>query len=171
MPLSLYLLPDGHLPSQRWLPLFILVAVSAPLFVLEIGTDPDGSRGMPSPLWTLPHDGSWATLWSLGEIRWLASMLLGLAVLLVRYRRGDEMVRRQLLWPLGAAAVIFLAVLPWSLVAGTPIAVLFSIPLLPLAITVSILRYRMLDIRLVLARGSATACCPASSSPAMPCSC
>lgn len=153
LPLSLFLLPDGHLPSVRWRPLFLVVAVSAPLFVLEIGTGPDRSPGLPSPFWTLPQDGAWATLWSFSEIRWLASVLLGLVVLLVRYRRGDETVRRQLLWLLGAVAVIFVAVLPWSLVAGTPIAVLFAIPLLPLAITVAILRHGMLDIRLVLARG------------------
>ncbi len=153
LPLSLYLLPDGHLPSVRWRPLFLVVAVSAPLFVLETGTGPDHSPGLPSPFWTLPQDGAWATLWSFSEIRWLASVLLGLVVLLVRYRGGDETVRRQLLWLLGAVAVIFVAVLPWSLVAGTPIAVLFAIPLLPLAITVAILRHGMLDIRLVLARG------------------
>lgn len=153
LPLSLYLLPDGHLPSRRWRPLFLVVGVSAPLFVLEVGTGPDPGSGLPSPFWTLPQDGAWATLWSLSEIRWLASMLLGLVVLLVRYRRGGETVRRQLLWLLGAAVVIFVAVLPWSLVAGTPIAVLFSIPLLPVAITVAILRHGMLDIRLVLARG------------------
>ena len=152
LPLSLYLLPDGHLPSP-WRPLFLVVAVSAPLFVLEIATGPDHSPGLPSPFWTLPQDGAWATLWSFSEIRWLGSMLLGLVVLLVRYRRGDETVRRQLLWLLGAVAVIFVAVLPWSLVAGTPIAVLFAIPLLPVAITVAILRHGMLDIRLVLARG------------------
>ncbi|MEO7449121.1 MAG: histidine kinase [Humibacillus sp.] len=153
LPLSLYLLPDGHLPSPRWRPVFFVVAVSAPLFVLEVGTGPGSSPGLPSPFWTLPHDGAWATLWSVSEIRWLASMLLGLVVLLVRYRRGDETVRRQLLWLMGAVVVIFVAVVPWSLVAGTPIAVLFAIPLLPVAITVSILRYGMLDIRLVLARG------------------
>jgi signal transduction histidine kinase len=49
------------------------------------------------------------------------------------------------------------AVLPWALVAGTPIAVLFAIPLLPVAITVGILRHQLLDIRLVIARGAAYA--------------
>ena len=153
LPLSLYLLPDGRLPSKRWRPLFLVVAVTAPLFVLETATGPDSSPGLPSPFWTLPQDGAWATLWMGSELRWLASMLVGLGVLLVRYRRGDETVRRQLLWLLGAVAIIFVAVLPWSLVSGTPIVVLFSIPLLPVAITVAILRNGMLDIRLVLARG------------------
>ena len=89
----------------------------------------------------------------MSELRLLAAMLLGLVSLGLRYRRGSEQVRRQLLWLAGAAAVILVAVTPWSLVAGTPIAVLFTIPLLPAAITVAVLRYGLLDIRVVLARG------------------
>ncbi|MCU1687862.1 MAG: putative two-component system histidine kinase [Amycolatopsis sp.] len=153
LPLSLYLLPDGRLPSPRWRPLFLAVAITAPLFVLEIGTGTALISNLPPGLWVLPQHGAWAALWSLSEVRWSLSMLLGLAALLMRYRRGDETVRAQLLWLLGAAGVILAAVVPWSLVAGTPIVVLFAIPLLPAAIAVSILRHGLLDIRLVLARG------------------
>ena len=42
--------------------------------------------------------------------------------------------------------------LPWGLVAGTPIAVLLTIPLIPVAVTVAVVRYRLLDIRLVASR-------------------
>ncbi len=101
--------------------------------------------------------GGWATLWAVSELRWVLSMCLGLAALVVRYRRGIESVRRQLLWIVAAAAVVLAAVAPWSLVAGTPIVVLFSIPLLPIGITVAVLRHQLLDIRLVLARGVAYA--------------
>ncbi len=153
LPLSLYLLPDGRLPSPRWRPVLFVVAYTAPLFILEIGTSNAQLDGLPNGFWTLPQHGAWAILWSVSELRWLVSMLLGLVALLVRYRRGGEAVRRQLLWLLGAAGVILAAVLPWSLIAGTPIAVLFAIPLLPAAITVAILRHGLLDIRLVLARG------------------
>lgn len=152
LPLSLFLLPDGQLPSPRWRPLVLVIAVTAPLFLVEVGT---GTHidGLPNGVWTLPQHGAWAVVWSVSELRWSIAMLLGLAALLVRYRRGNETVRRQLLWLLGAAGVILAAVVPWALIAGTPIAVLFAIPLLPLAITVAILRHGLLDIRLVLARG------------------
>jgi two-component system, NarL family, sensor kinase len=153
LPLSLYLLPDGQLPSPRWRPLFLIVASTAPLFVLEVGTGPQEIGHLPLTPWQLPQHGAWAALWAVSEVRWSASLLLGAVALLVRYRQGDETVRRQLLWLLGAAGVIVAAVLPWSLIAGTPLAVLFAIPLLPVAITVAVLRHRMLDIRLVLARG------------------
>ena len=80
-------------------------------------------------------------------------MVVGVACLAFRYWRGTEVVRRQLLWLVGAAAVILLAVTPWALVAGTPMAVLFTIPLLPGAVAVAVLRHQLLDIRLVIARG------------------
>ena len=48
-----------------------------------------------------------------------------------------------------------MAVAPWSFVAGTPIAVLFAIPLVPLAIAVAVIRHQLLDIRLVVSRALA----------------
>ena len=40
IPISLLLLPDGRLASRRWRPVAIAVAVTAPLFVLEVGLGP-----------------------------------------------------------------------------------------------------------------------------------
>ena len=79
-------------------------------------------------------------------------MLLGVAALAVRYRRGSDVERRQLLWLLLAVLVALIVILPWGLVAGTPIEVLFAIPLIPIAVTVAIVRQELLDIRLVVAR-------------------
>jgi signal transduction histidine kinase len=150
LPLSLPLLPDGRLPSPRWRPWFWAVAVTSPLFVIDIGTDPDPVPGLPPGYLTLSHKGAF---WAISEPRWVLSMLFGVVALAVRYKRGDEQVRRQLLWIVAAAAFVLAAVTPWSLVAGTPIVVLFAIPLLPVAITVAVLRHGLLDIRLVVARG------------------
>jgi signal transduction histidine kinase len=154
LPLSLYLLPDGRLPSPRWRWVFVLFAVTSPLFVLENGNGhSDGT--FPDGLLLMPVTGAWSALWSASEVRWVLSMLVGLAALATRYVQGDEVVRRQLLWVVTAAGLLLAAVTPWALVAGTPLVVLFAIPLLPAAIAVSILRYGLLDIRLVLARGVA----------------
>lgn len=154
LPLSLLLLPSGYLPSPRWRPLALAVVVTSPLFVLEVATTSGPPMaGLPMAWWVLPQTGGWATLWRVSEIRWLASIVLGLAALVWRYRRGSEMVRRQLLWILAAAGTIVVAIAPWALIAGTPVVVLFAIPLLPIAIATAIVRYGLLDIRLVLARG------------------
>ncbi|MDQ1601594.1 MAG: two-component system, NarL family, sensor kinase [Actinomycetota bacterium] len=155
IPISLLLLPDGKLASPAWRPVAIAVAVTAPLFVLEIGLGPESPAGLPSAYLTLAQSSydSLAWLWTVSEIRWALSVLLGVACLVLRYRRGSETVRRQLLWLVAAAGVIVVAVIPWALVAGTPLAVLFTIPLLPAAVAAGVLRHQLLDIRLVVARG------------------
>jgi two-component system NarL family sensor kinase len=153
LPLTLLLFPDGHLPSPRWRPVAIAIAATAPLFVLEAGSAPHPLDGVPDGYGVLPayHDLQW--LWTVSELRWVLSVAIGLAALGVRFRRGDEQQRRQLMWLIAAAGVVAVAVTPWALVAGTPIAVLFAIPLLPAAVVVAILRHQLLDIRLAIARG------------------
>ena len=119
LPLSLYLLPDGRLPSPRWRPWFVLFAVTSPLFVLENGNGhSDGT--FPDGFLLLPLDGAWSALWSASELRWVLSMLVGLAALATRYAAGAEVVRRQLLWVVLAAGFVLAAVTPWALVSGTP---------------------------------------------------
>jgi two-component system NarL family sensor kinase len=154
LPLSLLLFPDGHLPSRRWRAIAWAIALSAPLFVVEIGTAPQhDAPGLPQPYGTLAGYDDLKPLWAVSELRWSVSMLIGVVAVAVRYRRGDEQVRRQLLWLLSAALIVLVAVTPWSLVSGTPVVVLFAIPLMPAAVAVAVLRHQLLDIRLVVARG------------------
>lgn len=151
LPLSLLLLPDGTVPSPRWRWVLLAVAVTSPLFVLANGNaHADGT--FPDGFLLLPVDGGWQVLWTAEEFRWVASVLAGLTALVVRYRRGDETVRRQLLWVVLGAGTLVVAVTPWALLSGTPVAVLFAIPLLPAGIAVAVLRHGLLDIRVVLAR-------------------
>ena len=79
--------------------------------------------------------------------------LVGVVVALVmRYRRGAERTRRQLLW-LILAVVVILGVNVQRLVTGDgPILLLLSSVLLPTAIGVAIVRHELFDIRLVLSR-------------------
>lgn len=155
LPIALLLLPDGRLASRRWRPVAIAVAVTAPLFVLEIGLGPRHPPGLPPAYLTLSESAydSLSWLWTVSEVRWALAVVIGVACLVIRYRRGNEVVRRQLLWLVVAAAVIVVAVIPWALVAGTPLVVLFTIPLLPAAVAAAVLRHQLLDIRLVVARG------------------
>jgi signal transduction histidine kinase len=157
IPISLLLLPDGRLASPRWRPVAIVVAATAPLFVLESGLWPESPPGLPGAYGTLTQStyDSLAWLWAVSEVRLVLSVVVGLVCLVVRYRGGSETVRRQLLWLVAAAAVIVVAVTPFALVSGTPIAVLFTIPLLPAAVATAVLRYQLVDIRLVIARGLA----------------
>ena len=158
LPLALLLFPDGRPVSPRWRPMVAIVAATAPLFVIAMGASPGTiAAGLPEAYLTLPSYDRWGWLWTLAEVRTTAALSLGVAALVVRYRRADDTGRRQLLWLLLAALVVLVIVVPWSYVAGTPIGVLLAIPLIPIALTVAIVRHQVLDIRLVLSRAVAWA--------------
>ncbi|GAA1555652.1 hypothetical protein GCM10009804_10650 [Kribbella hippodromi] len=153
LPLALLLFPNGRLLSPRWRWAAIGIIVTSPLFVLEMAgsgepVSPDSPRG----LLTIPSFDSLQPLWTATEVRNLAALLLAVTCLAIRYRRADETGRRQLLWLLLACIIALLFVTPWAFVAGTPILVLLAIPLIPIAVTVAIVRYQLLDIRLVVSR-------------------
>ena len=153
LPLTLLLFPDGRPPTRRWRWVVIAVIVTAPLFSLEMGTFPYSVEpGYPIGYLTIPFYESLGPLWTAVEIRNFLALFLGVAALAVRYRRGSDVERRQLLWLLLAVMVALIVILPWGLVAGTPIEVLFAIPLIPIAVTVAIVRHQLLDIRLVVSR-------------------
>ena len=153
LPLALLLFPDGRPPSPRWRWVVVAVIVTAPLFAIEMGGSPMPIEpGYPVGYLTFSGHDALQPLWTATEIRGLLALCAGLAALAVRYRRGSEVERRQLLWLLLAVLVALIVILPWGLVAGTPVEVLFAIPLIPIAVTVAIVRYQLLDIRLVVSR-------------------
>src|SRR5215211_1261364 len=152
LPLALLLFPDGRPLSRGWRWVVLAVIITAPLFALEMGALSDAPPGYPTGYLTIPFYDRLGQLWIFNELRVLASLVLALVALFVRYRRGTETQRRQLLWLLLALLVALVVVVPWSFVSGTPVAVLFAIPLIPLAVTVAIIRHQLLDIRLAISR-------------------
>jgi hypothetical protein len=153
LPLALLLFPDGRPPARRWRWVVIAVIVTAPLFSLESGAFPHPIEpGYPVGYLTFSGYDALQPLWTATEIRGLLALGAGLAALAVRYRRGSDIERRQLLWLLLAVLVALIVILPWGLVAGTPVEVLLAIPLIPIAVTVAIVRHQLLDIRLVVSR-------------------
>lgn len=157
LPLALLLFPDGRPLSPRWRAVSILVIATAPLFVLYMGASPepiDESLPLTGYLTISAHD-SLQPLWTLAELRQVILLVLAIVVLVIRYRRSAEVQRRQLLWLLLATIAMLVFTLPWGFVAGTPVVVLFTIPLIPIAVTVAIVRHQLLDIRLVVSRALA----------------
>ncbi len=153
VPLALLLFPDGRPASPRWWPVVAAVAVTGPLFVLDMASAPEPPQpGDPVAYLNLPFYDALAPLWTVAELGTSAAYLLALAALVVRFRRGDETVRRQLLWLLLALVVAIAAMVVWGLVSDAPEAVLLCIPLVPVAVTVAIVRHGLLDIRLVVSR-------------------
>ena len=170
------LFPDGRLPSPRWRPVAAVVlgvcAVEGVLFALAPRT-----VGIPAPGGvSLTYDNPLA-LESLGEfgrrvgslnalaVIYLPLLVLAFASLVARYRRGNEDVRRQILWLALVAGVGFgLQVVASSgqLVCGcstSPVTVVAQqaqggVALIgtPLAITIAILKYRLYQIDRILNR-------------------
>lgn len=153
LPLALLLFPDGRLVSPRWRPVAIGIVVTAPFFAIEMGSGPGALfEGGPSGYPAFASYDAWQPLWTATELRGLLAYALAIASLVVRYRRASETGRRQLLWLLLATVVMIVFMTPWALVTGTPILVLLAIPLVPISVTVAIVRHHLLDIRLVVSR-------------------
>jgi len=155
LPTALLLFPDGRPASPRWRWLIWVAAVEGVLFVLSFGGPGTLTLGhlTATPYLTVPDYHRLAALWAVGNVTWSAIVGLALASLVIRYRRGGDAERRQLLWLVLACLVVFgYAGLWWGLTGTGPILGLLVIPLIPAAITVAILRYQLLDIRLVVSR-------------------
>jgi two-component system NarL family sensor kinase len=75
-----------------------------------------------------------------------------LASLVLRYRRGTEQVRRQLLWLLLAVLLMVTGFIVSDLLHFENVLTLIPVALVPLSITVALLRHQLLDIRLVVSR-------------------
>jgi signal transduction histidine kinase len=135
LPLALHLFPTGRLMSARWRPVAWFTVAAGALFV--------GPALAETTAGALP---------TVSDLSLSASYGLTVASLIVRYRRGDDARRRQLLWLVLAVIVMLIVNAPRWLTGEGPILALLAIPLIPAAITIAVLRYGLLDIRLVLSR-------------------
>jgi hypothetical protein len=153
LPLALLLFPDGRLPSRRWAWLLWAAVATAPLFVVESATEPSSPvQDGPTGYLTISDHDRFAPLWLISELRVALLYGVSLVALAVRYRRGSERERRQLLWLILATVLTLGVLVPWGVFLVGPVLMLLSVPLIGVAVTVAILRYQLLDIRLVFSR-------------------
>jgi signal transduction histidine kinase len=165
--LLLLLFPDGHLPSRRWR-LFALLGVigmSVAFFLVAVLPPTFSDAG-------LPHLKNPFAIPALQALDVLALLILvvpivvagGAAALIVRLRRATDPVERRQLrwvaWTAGVLALIYavafliesLNVLPgsadWNNWVGAVVIVSFVI--VPVAIGIAVLKYRLYDIDLVI---------------------
>ncbi len=110
---------------------------------------------MPNPIGFLPGDSFPIALWA---VLLLSFAGLCVASLFVRYRRARKVEREQIKWLLYAAALFFVVYaisFVFNEVGGIinellGVILSFAILLLPTAIVVAILRYRLYDINLII---------------------
>ncbi len=159
------LFPNGSPPSPRWRWVvgfgigLILFFVIVGAFVREVSPEPSTygvTWTIPNPIGFIPADALSAIIfpWWVGGLAIFA--ILSVVSLFVRYRRAGSVERKQIKWLLYACGLFALFYVPGLLMQGmSDLANLaFSVILLgfPLAIGISILRYRLWDIDIIIRR-------------------
>jgi two-component system, NarL family, sensor kinase len=155
LPMTLLLFPNGRPVRSRWRWLIWAAALEGLAFESSFAGPGTMQMGhlRASPSLTIPFYYRLTAVWTANNIAYAAILGLAVVSLVIRYRRGGEAERRQLLWLLLACLVVFgYAGLWWGITRTGPVLALLVIPLIPAAITVAILRYQLLDIRLVFSR-------------------
>ncbi len=153
IPLSLLLFPDGRPLGPRWRWLVGIAVVNGVLFSILIGVPAGGlstSAGVEGlPALTAP----WLRVaWTWLTVPGLIIYALGLVSLVLRYRRGDAVLRQQIGWVLLAVIALVVLQVASALWPGDDWLGILSLGLLPIGITVAILRANLLDIRIVVSR-------------------
>ncbi|MGW6197769.1 sensor histidine kinase [Kribbella sp. NPDC055110] len=156
LPLSLVLFPDGRLPGRRWRWVVAVLVVTGVSWTAAAVLDPNGGLtaelGIPGyPAWSGFQQIVW--LQDASAIGLAVGYLAALTAVVIRYRRGSDQVRRQVLWLL-LATILMVACFAVTTAAGSESLLLGVLPILlvPVAVAVAILRYQLLDIRLVVSR-------------------
>jgi hypothetical protein len=155
--------PDGRLLSARWRPMPVLGLIGTIAIAVAIAMSPETDETS-SSLGPNPYaiDAPWVgPLLVVGFAVLISAILLAVASLIVRMRRGTRIERQQLkiffcaavLWP---ASIVLQAVLGvQSLTAAEPALELLdvlAIVAVPVAVAVAILRYRLYDIDVLIRR-------------------
>jgi hypothetical protein len=153
------LFPDGRPPSPRWRWLIVfslvVVVVSALPDMLAPGTL--GPSGVQNPTAWPGDPVVLDAVRAFSTISPLVALPIVIASAVVRYRRGSPIERAQLRW-FGATAALSLAALAVATLTTDPIAIIawvtamVGIGLLPIAIGMAIVRYRLWDIDRIISR-------------------
>lgn len=167
----LLLFPTGHLPSPRWRPLFVITSILLAGVTLDtllghIANDTQLSLVLKNPIQLIDSTVSDNVSTLLTVLLFLASICCG-ASLIARARHANGVEQQQIKW-LGYTAILcivfilFLVVVIFAL-NGNISAYVFYVPLVAIAgaTAISILRYRLFDIDVLINRtlvyGSLTA--------------
>ena len=152
------LFPDGRLPGPRWrLPLLIglmlliagmVVQTFVPCSLTEncLARSPFGIEALSTDMYDL--GGALSTLGAIGLFAVAA------AAMTVRYRRSTGIERTQVKWPVASLALIAIAY-PVSAATDNDAIDLLSVVigcLVPIAIGIAILRYRLFEIDRIVSR-------------------
>ena len=150
--------PDGRLLSRRWRWIVWLAAFGIVVGNLPWAFDPGplANTTIDNPI-GIPGFHDFDGLLTLGNIVIFVVLPLAIASSVLKYRRGSPTIREQLKW-FAAVALFTVTSFTAAVVGIAPINVLgwllglVGIVLLPVAIAIAILRYRLYDIDRIISR-------------------
>jgi hypothetical protein len=160
-PLLGLLFPDGHLPGPRWrgpvVAMTLAILACCAVFAVANGPLGPGLPDNPFGIVDVPA-AAWQAANLVGTLLLVAAMALAAVAVLVRWRRGGRQARSQLKWL--ASAIVVAAILFTITFGGadeettSPLAIVGvgSASLIPLAIGVAVLRYRLYEIDRIISR-------------------
>jgi hypothetical protein len=161
LPVLVLVFPTGRLPSRRWRPVLWILAVGLALYVASVMLKPGpAGDGLPAnPLGLEGAEGLLASIGAVAGLLFAVFVVLVLASLVMRFRRarGDE--RQQLKWLVYGVLLLALVgttlgriveQIPSPFVGPVYAAVLLSI--IPAAIGLAVLKYRLYDIDRIISR-------------------
>lgn len=155
------LFPDGRLPSRRFVwPLRAIVAgLVVPTLLFAIGRGPIDAELPDNPFGLVAIPAAVRETASLvATVALIAGLGLAVAAVVGRWRRGDRRERAQLKWLLAAFSVApILFAVSWAGPDGDPADLIdalsaVSVILVPLAVGIAVLRYRLYDIDRIISR-------------------
>jgi hypothetical protein len=158
--LSMLLFPNGHTPTPRWNFIYRGIWISL-LIIITLGwmTSGEGFTSLTNPAAVPPPIGDMASfLILLAVLVIFLGILLSAFSLLFRYRLASGIERQQIKWFAYAATLLVIVFLLTGF-GDTPIpeylaGVLqtISLGLLPLAVGIAVLRYRLYEIDIIIRR-------------------
>jgi len=159
---TILLFPDGRLPSRRWRPVLWVAWIAAALVLVPDAVAAWGYRGVNllSNATVDPGNDLLMTIYgassAVGQVLIILVGLAAVGAVATRYRHTNSVERQQIKW-LAVAAVVEVGVLVLMNFVTLPfpvdvISALLITPLVPVAIGIAILRYRLYEIDRLVSR-------------------
>lgn len=156
--LGLLLLPDGHLVSRRWRWSAWAAAICVAVAMVAMPFDPEApsEHGAPFGVWPQAlFDGALLII----VVSFLGAFGAGIAAVIVRFRRADDPAVRRQLQLVALAGIVALGLylasdlLTSSGLVTHDLLLTGGVGLIPLAVTVGIVKHGMFDLGRLLSRG------------------
>src|SRR5579872_4101799 len=148
------LFPDGRLPSRRWWPVAGIAVISGLIqMACPALSDVNFSSNFPRLRDPVVAVAPLGTHYNGAEAVGTLVLLPAAAAIIVRFRRASDEERLQLKWFTYAAAVAAVVLLTVTQLSNDPLPAFEVVfPLIPAAVGVAILKYRLYDIDRLISR-------------------